>query len=55
VWHVTHGFSVPINVEFFVDDLELDWNYVTSFDLIYLRMMTGSIKNWPTLFNQAYQ
>lgn len=50
-----HKLSVPINVEFFVDDLELEWNYVRPFDLIYLRIMTGSIKDWPTLFRQAYQ
>ena len=47
--------SVPINVEFFVDDLELDWNYVTPFDLVYARYLTGSIKDWPRFFGQAYQ
>lgn len=28
---------------------------MTPFDLIYLRMLTGSIKDWPKLFSQAYQ
>ncbi|KAK4041210.1 Phosphoethanolamine N-methyltransferase [Parachaetomium inaequale] len=46
---------VPLNVEFFVDDLELEWNYVTPFDLIYARYLTGSIKDWPRFYRQAYQ
>jgi hypothetical protein len=46
---------VPPRVEFFVDDLELDWNFVNPFDFIYARFMTGSLKDWPKFFGQAYQ
>ncbi|KAJ4293943.1 hypothetical protein N0V88_005457 [Collariella sp. IMI 366227] len=45
---------VAPNVEFFVDDLEQEWTFVEKFDFIYARMMTGSIKNWPRFFEQAY-
>ncbi|KXX79869.1 Phosphoethanolamine N-methyltransferase 1 [Madurella mycetomatis] len=45
---------VPPNVEFFVDDLESEWSFSNKFDFIYLRFLTGSIKNWPRLFEQAY-
>lgn len=47
--------SVPPNVEFFVDDLEEEWTYQTHFDFIYMRLLTGSILNWPKLFGQAFQ
>ncbi|KAJ4172517.1 hypothetical protein NW754_002718 [Fusarium falciforme] len=46
---------VPPNVSFFVDDVEEEWTYTSPFDFIYLRAMTGSIRNWPKLFSQAYQ
>ncbi|KAK4032739.1 S-adenosyl-L-methionine-dependent methyltransferase [Parachaetomium inaequale] len=46
---------VPPNLEFFVDDLENDWTFVTKFDFIYARMLTGAIKDWPRLCSQAYQ
>lgn len=45
---------VPPNVEFFVDDLESDWTYSTPFDFIYMRLLTGSILDWPKLFGQAF-
>lgn len=51
----TDAFSVPPNVEFFIDDLESDWTFVNPFDLIYMRMMTGSIRDWPKIIGQAYQ
>lgn len=47
--------SVPPNVSFFVDDLEEQWTYNDPFDLIYFRMMVGSITDWPRLLSQAYQ
>ncbi len=47
--------SVAPNVEFFIDDLEADWNYHTRFDLIYGRLLTGSIRNWPKLIAQAFE
>jgi len=46
---------VPTNVEFFVDDVEEDWGFDEPFDFIYIRMMTGSIKDWPKLFRQSYE
>lgn len=42
-------------MEFFVDDLEAEWNFVRPFDFIYARMLSGSIKDWPKLFSQAFQ
>lgn len=45
---------VPPNLEFYVDDLEQPWDFHTPFDLIYFRMMTGSIKDWPAWMRQAY-
>ncbi|KAK1756515.1 S-adenosyl-L-methionine-dependent methyltransferase [Echria macrotheca] len=46
---------VPPNVEFFVDDLEEEWNYTRPFDLIRLSNMTGSIRDWPKFFAQSYR
>lgn len=46
---------VPPNVSFYVDDVEENWTYATKFDLVYIRMMTGSIANWPKLFKQSYE
>lgn len=46
---------MPPNVEFFVDDLESEWTFVSKFDFIYMRMLGGSIHDWPKLFEQAYQ
>lgn len=46
---------VPPNVEFFVDDIEDVWTFVNPFDFIYIRMMTGSIKDWPKLFRQSFE
>jgi len=45
---------VPPNVEFFVDDIEENWTYHTPFDLVYMRNLNGSIKNWPRLLRQAF-
>ncbi|KAL2133618.1 hypothetical protein VTI74DRAFT_2020 [Chaetomium olivicolor] len=46
---------VPPNLEFFVDDLEADWNFVNKFDFIYARFLTGSIKDWPRFFQQSFE
>ncbi|KAH7133504.1 S-adenosyl-L-methionine-dependent methyltransferase [Dactylonectria macrodidyma] len=46
---------VPPNLSFFVDDLEAEWAYSKPFDFIYLRAMTGSIRDWPNLFRQAFE
>jgi len=38
-----------------VDDLEADWTYHSPFDFVYVRMMMGSIRDWPKLFQQAFE
>ncbi|KEZ42035.1 hypothetical protein SAPIO_CDS6440 [Scedosporium apiospermum] len=45
---------VPPNVRFYVDDLEDQWTFSTKFDLIYARMLTGSLSDWPKFFKQSY-
>jgi len=47
--------STPPNVEFFIDDLEEDWNFHTKLDFVYMRMLLGAIKNWPRLMEQAFE
>ncbi|KAJ6259008.1 hypothetical protein Dda_5904 [Drechslerella dactyloides] len=46
---------VPENVLFEIDDLEQTWNFTSPFDYIHMRMMLGSIANWPKLIKQAYE
>ncbi|KUJ10126.1 S-adenosyl-L-methionine-dependent methyltransferase [Mollisia scopiformis] len=45
---------IPPNCMFEVDDLEEDWTYKHKFDLIFMRMMTGSVSDWPRCFKQCY-
>jgi len=45
---------VSPNVQFYVDDLDQPWDFHTPFDLIYFRMMSGSVRNWPQWMRQAY-
>ncbi|KAK6356503.1 hypothetical protein TWF718_000861 [Orbilia javanica] len=45
---------VPENVIFEIDDLEQTWNFTSPFDYIHMRMMLGSIADWPRLIKQAY-
>jgi len=45
----------PPNVQFVVDDLESDWEYAQPFDLIYMRILGGSFKDWPRLLHQAFE
>ncbi len=45
---------VPPNLTFEVDDAEADWTYERKFDFIHARMLTGSFKNWPRFFEQAF-
>ena len=47
--------DVPPNVNFELDDVERDWLYLSKFDFIHGRCLTGSIKDWPRLVGQAYQ
>lgn len=46
---------VPPNVRFYVDDVEDEWTYSYKFDLIYARMLTGSLSDWPKFFKQSYE
>ncbi|KAI5838204.1 S-adenosyl-L-methionine-dependent methyltransferase [Morchella snyderi] len=47
---------VPPNVEFQIDDAELDWTFKKdSFDLVHIRHMGGAIKDWNVLMKQAYR
>jgi hypothetical protein len=47
--------SVPPNVFFEVDDIEDDWQFSAPFDYIHCRYLTGSIKDWPRLMQQAFE
>ncbi|CRG83579.1 Isopenicillin N epimerase component 2 [Talaromyces islandicus] len=44
----------PPNCRFFVDDVESAWTYDAKFDYVHGRSMSGSIKDWDTLLEQAY-
>lgn len=46
---------VPPNVQFEVDDVEVEWPERPPFDLIHSRYMCGSISDWPKLFERAYK
>jgi predicted methyltransferase len=48
---------VPPNCSFVIDNAEDVWLYSPSqaFDLIHMRAMSGSIKDWPKLYSQAFQ
>lgn len=45
---------VPPNVNFQVDDCQLEWTFKTKFDLIHTLCMTECIKDWDHLFQQAF-
>jgi hypothetical protein len=50
------GDRVPPNVQFQIDDCELDWTFAKeSFDYIHIRGLHGSVKDWPRLLKQAYE
>ena len=42
-------------MEFYIEDVETEWDYHNPFDFVYIRMMTGSIRDYPRLLGQAYQ
>jgi len=46
---------VPPNASFEVDDIEEEWTFSGKFDFIFSRFMTGSIRNWPKLLEQAFK
>lgn len=52
---LTHSSRVPPNVHFEVDDIENQWIYSSKFDYIHCRYLTGSIKDWPKLMQQAFK
>lgn len=45
---------MPPNVTFYVDDLEAEWTYNQPFWLRHLRVMLGSIADWPKLFGEVF-
>ncbi|KAH7153363.1 S-adenosyl-L-methionine-dependent methyltransferase [Dactylonectria macrodidyma] len=47
--------AIPPNLSFFVDDLEDEWDYSTKFDFVFVRFLTGSIRDWPKFFNQSFE
>lgn len=47
--------SVPPNLTFYIDDIEDQWTFSYKFDMIYARMMTGSIRDWPKFIQQSYE
>ncbi|RMJ18322.1 hypothetical protein CDV36_001948 [Fusarium kuroshium] len=49
-----HPTFVPPNVEFFIDDIDEEWNHSAPFDYIHSRMMTSSIGNWPDYLKKIY-
>ncbi|KAF4470989.1 demethylmenaquinone methyltransferase [Fusarium albosuccineum] len=47
---------VPPNLEFQIDDAQLDWTFEPeSFDFIHVRYLQGSIENWDKLYSQVYK
>jgi SAM-dependent methyltransferase len=48
---------LPPNCHFIVDNVESSWTYSSteSFDYIHGRAMSGSIKDWPKLYSEAYK
>ncbi|KAF2205385.1 S-adenosyl-L-methionine-dependent methyltransferase [Delitschia confertaspora ATCC 74209] len=47
---------VPPNVQFQIDDAEQPWTWPENhFDLVHWRTMTGAIRDWDTLYQQAFR
>jgi len=42
-------------VRFEIDDLENDWEFAFKFDYIHVEMMTGSFRDWPRFYSQAFE
>lgn len=45
---------IPPNCRFEIDDFELQWNFSYRFDLIHMRGIEGSVKDFDQLFKQAH-
>jgi hypothetical protein len=47
---------VPPNVKFEIDDAQSEWTWSDNwFDFVHLRCLMGSIKDWPSLYSQAFR
>ncbi|KAF5599863.1 methyltransferase [Fusarium pseudoanthophilum] len=47
---------VPPNVEFQIDDAQLEWTFEPeSFDFIHIRYLQGTIADWDRLYGQMYK
>ena len=46
---------VPNNVNFLVDDVELDWTDADKFDIIHCKCMGSAIEDWPRLIGQIHK
>jgi hypothetical protein len=46
---------VPVNCKFRVDNAESGWVFDENYDFIHVRAMIMAIKNWPRLFEQAFE
>lgn len=46
--------SVPDNVYFLIDDVELEWVETNKYDYIHCRYMAASIKDWPRLIRHIH-
>ncbi|KAF2459599.1 S-adenosyl-L-methionine-dependent methyltransferase [Lineolata rhizophorae] len=44
----------PPNLQFEIDNVELDWTYSKIFDLIHFQNLNACISNWPKLLKQCY-
>ncbi|KEZ44914.1 hypothetical protein SAPIO_CDS2265 [Scedosporium apiospermum] len=52
----TQPLWVPPNCKFELDDAQLTWTYPDNhFDYIHMRLMMGSIKDWPALYKEVYR
>lgn len=47
---------VPPNVRFEIDDASKGWAHKADhFDFVYIRWLTGAIKDWPAVYKEAYR
>lgn len=47
---------VPPNVKFEIDDAQTEWTWADNwFDFVHLRCLMGSIKDWPSLYSEAFR
>ena len=46
---------VSPNLEFQVDDCESEWTFGQPFDFVHMRILSGSIADWPKLMRSAYK